>query len=148
MSRKKLCSRCGRVIELGENRCEKCRLRSELRRKKNQKKYNKTYNKFKRDKSRQSFYDSKEWKIARNATKVRDKNICLWCYSQGQIVYADVVHHIVELSENINIALDSDNLICLCHACHNDVHEEYQGNDKIKRQNFLRNLVIQGVSKK
>lgn len=79
-----------------------------------------------------SFYDSRAWKDCRRAVLRRDLFTCRDCSAR-----ASEVHHIIELTpENIadqSIALNPDNLISLCHSCHDkitrgvtgDLPEEY-----------------------
>ena len=63
------------------------------------------------------FYNSRQWQACRRQALRRDHYTCVYC--QGR---AEEVHHIIELTpENINdpsIALNLDNLMCLCHDCH------------------------------
>lgn len=64
-----------------------------------------------------SFYQSKAWRVARGIALRRDNFTCQHCYGR-----AEEVHHVIELTpDNINdpnIALNPDNLVCLCHDCH------------------------------
>ena len=70
-----------------------------------------------------AFYNSKAWKQVRDAVLKRDLYLCVNC---GQP--AEEVHHKIHLSPtNINdshIALNCDNLVSLCRACHFDIHKE------------------------
>jgi 5-methylcytosine-specific restriction endonuclease McrA len=67
-----------------------------------------------------AFYNSKAWKAVRREVLRRDLYTCAYCYAR-----AEEVHHKKELTpENINdpmIALNPDNLISLCHDCHQKV---------------------------
>ena len=64
------------------------------------------------------FYTSRLWRRTRQLALRRDHYTCHDCASR-----AEEVHHIIELTpENINnprIALELDNLMSLCHDCHN-----------------------------
>lgn len=67
----------------------------------------------------QQFYNSKAWHVCRAQVLRRDLYTCRDCFDR-----ASEVHHIVELTpSNINsgLALDPDNLVSLCHACHDKV---------------------------
>ena len=76
------------------------------------------YRKYNRDKDRDKFYHSKKWKHKRLEVMQEYQGLCQECKSQGQIVPADVVDHIVELLDGGD-ELDNDNLIPLCHYHHN-----------------------------
>ena len=75
-----------------------------------------------RDKKYHEFYKSDEWERVKKAILVRDKGLCQWCYKQGKLKSADVVHHIVELKQDWSRRLDPSNLVSLCHECHNRHH--------------------------
>lgn len=64
-----------------------------------------------------SFYNSSQWKVARGIALRRDYFTCQLCDSR-----AEEVHHVIELTpeniHDINIALNPDNLMSLCHDCH------------------------------
>lgn len=70
-----------------------------------------------------SFYNSKLWKQTREYILKRDNYLCVKCGKP-----ASDVHHIVELTpQNINdkrIAVNPDNLQCLCKDCHNEQHHK------------------------
>ena len=72
------------------------------------------------------FYATQAWRNARNAAIKRDSGLCQDCLEKGLVVPAEEVHHIIELTpENItdeSIALNLDNLICLCRECHRRRH--------------------------
>jgi len=74
----------------------------------------------------QSFYKSKAWRTVRKEVLRRDLYTCAYCYAR-----AEEVHHIIELTpENIsdvNIALNPNNLISLCHDCHTKITKGYTG---------------------
>jgi 5-methylcytosine-specific restriction endonuclease McrA len=63
------------------------------------------------------FYNSNRWKSCRREVIKRDRYTCNDCYGR-----AGEVHHIIELTpDNIDddrIALNPDNLVSLCGACH------------------------------
>lgn len=89
------------------------------------------------DKEVKHFYNSKEWKHKRIDILQRDLYECQDCRERlrtaaaaGQRLYGDEtkirraaeVHHIKELRENPELALEDDNLISLCTQCHNLRH--------------------------
>ena len=73
------------------------------------------------------FYRSKEWQTVRQFCLRRDNYLCVKCYAP-----AEEVHHKIHLTmDNIfdnDVALNPQNLICLCRDCHFAIHKE----DKLK----------------
>lgn len=73
-----------------------------------------------------AFYNSKAWKECRKQVLRRDLYTCAYCYGR-----ASEVHHVIELTpQNINdmsIALNPDNLLSLCHSCHDKITKGYTG---------------------
>ncbi|WP_270940892.1 HNH endonuclease signature motif containing protein [Romboutsia lituseburensis] len=137
MSLKKMCARCQKIIDYGNRYCKECQ---EIEDAKNKQRC-RNYNKNKRDKESQAFYNSKDWKSVVEVVKNRDKGLCLHCLFNNKISYYNVVHHIEELNENKDKALDIDNLICLCHSCHAKIHREYKTENKIYIQNKLKAII-------
>ena len=78
------------------------------------------------------FYTSSAWIKTRKAYAKSRSNLCERCLRKGLIVPAAVVHHKKYLTEdNIsdpNVALNWDNLECLCKSCHEQEH------DRVKRR--------------
>lgn len=89
------------------------------------------------DKEKKKFYNSKEWKAKRISVLNRDKHECQDCIvrlhkavqqntflsaEERKIRQASEVHHIKELADRPDLALDDDNLISLCTQCHNIRH--------------------------
>lgn len=71
-----------------------------------------------------NFYKSRKWKSKRAKILRRDNNECQKCKSRGKHHKAETVHHIKHLKDYPELALDDDNLISLCNACHNEEHPE------------------------
>lgn len=84
----------------------------------------KLYNKYKRDQEAKRFYNSKAWNKTRTLALIRDYYLCQMCLRNKLIVVYDVVHHIKSLKDYPELALTLENLISLCHACHNKVESE------------------------
>lgn len=81
-----------------------------------------------------SFYNSPEWKELR-ARKFYDANgMCEMCKKDGKVEFGKEVHHIVPIEKDWSKRLDYDNLILLCPAHHNEVHERQS-----PLQKFLKN---------
>lgn len=68
------------------------------------------------------FYSTPEWIAVRDAAKKRDGNRCTRCGTPASRSVRILVHHIVPLKHAPNLALDIQNLVCLCDACHNKAH--------------------------
>ncbi|NNG67333.1 HNH endonuclease [Caldanaerobacter subterraneus] len=77
-----------------------------------------------RDKQYYEFYKSEEWERSKTQALIRDKVLCQWCLRKGIIRPADVVHHIVPIKEDWSKRFDLDNLVSLCHECHNKYHSK------------------------
>ena len=83
----------------------------------------------------QQFYQSRAWKLTRDAYKSRAGGLCEVCWEQGIIKPGEIVHHKIPLTpENIddqNITLNPDNLQLVCRECHAKVHGDlYEGRRK------------------
>lgn len=137
MALKKLCAKCGKIVDYGNRYCDRCQVIAD----KMKKDQSKNYNRNNRDKESQSFYNSSAWKAIVSVVKARDKGLCLYCLSKNKLSYYNVIHHIEELKDNKDKSLDIDNLISLCHSCHAKIHVEYKTKNKFELQNKLRELV-------
>lgn len=69
------------------------------------------------------FYRKKAWKLTRAKVLARDDYLCQKCSDRGAIKPAELVHHIIYVETDIQQALKLDNLISLCHSCHNNIHK-------------------------
>ncbi|RXI58977.1 HNH endonuclease [Clostridium tetani] len=76
----------------------------------------------KRDRRYSDFYHSTEWIKVRQLRLTIDNGLCQQCLKDKKITLADVVHHKVELKDDWSKRVDVDNLLSLCHKCHNTVH--------------------------
>ena len=90
------------------------------------------------------FYKTPEW-IALKEQVLRDNHYeCTICKSRGKITRYDMkkdgsrkliqtVHHVKYVKDHPELALTRSNLIPVCKACHNKIHEaERNGNNKKK----------------
>lgn len=89
------------------------------------------YDKHSRNKELDKFYHSAAWKRCRELALIRDNYLCKECLTNKRIRKADMVHHIVEVKDDMQLALSIDNLISLCNPCHNQQHSEH--NSKINK---------------
>ena len=73
----------------------------------------------------EKLYNSKAWHRVREAAIVRDRGLC---QREGCYKPAEEVHHIIELTpanvDDPRIALNLDNLMCVCRDCHFKIHRE------------------------
>lgn len=112
----KRCSRCGKRIPSGST-CECV------------KKRHKEYDRYSRDKKSKNFYNSREWERGRAAALDSDGGIDVYLFmTEGKIVIADMVHHIVPLKDDWNKRIDIDNLISLSEGTHSMIEQMYKKN--------------------
>lgn len=83
----------------------------------------KDYDRYARDQTSRAFYTSAAWLRCREVALARDNHLCQPCLRIGKLEPATTVHHAKELRTNADKALDADNLISVCDACHNAVHK-------------------------
>ena len=91
----------------------------------------KVYNNHQRDSELHSFYKTKEWKVTREFVLARDNYLCQRCKDNKTFTEANFVHHIKELRDFKELALDVNNLISLCQSCHSIVHKSNKSNKYI-----------------
>lgn len=81
-------------------------------------------------------YDSASWKRMRERILRRDGYQCRICKRYGRMTQATEVHHIKHVDEYPEFAFDPDNLISLCHACHQGQHPEKGRNGLKARRRY------------
>ena len=64
------------------------------------------------------FYNSMAWRRKRAYILRRDKHMCQHCKAKGKVTVANEVHHVKELEDYPELALEDENLISLCRPCH------------------------------
>lgn len=79
------------------------------------------YRQQRRDRAEQAFYRSKRWLAVRSVKLGRDP-YCERCLGSGEYTPATHVHHRQELKAEPALALDFDNLMCVCQSCHSVIH--------------------------
>ena len=90
------------------------------------------------DKSCTDFYNSKEWKAARDMAKVRDEETDAWAYlKEGIVQPGNVVHHIISISERPDLRCALSNLITVSAVSHREIEKIYNKGDKAKIQAIL-----------
>jgi 5-methylcytosine-specific restriction protein A len=113
---KKVCNKvnCNKLIDFKESYCD------EHKHLKNEYKKNYDSLRYERDKMFVRFYNSKQWKDTRRTVMLRDDNLCQNCLRNGLYTKANVVDHVIEVKDDYDKRLDTDNLEALCHECHNN----------------------------
>lgn len=69
------------------------------------------------------FYKSAKWERKRQRILRRDGFNCQICKRYGKLRLASHVHHIFPLEDCPDLAMVDWNLISLCTACHNKMHD-------------------------
>ena len=72
----------------------------------------------------EKFYKSSAWEKKRLEILERDNYECQVCKEGGGFAPATTVHHLKHLEDRPDLALDNDNLVSVCAACHNREHPE------------------------
>lgn len=89
-----------------------------------------------RDQKAAAFYNSRSWLVTRRKSLSKYKGLCLHCFEQDTITFADVVDHIVPLEVDWSLRLVLSNLQPLCYKCHAVKTEEDK--QKYKNKSFKR----------
>lgn len=88
------------------------------------------YDQYQRDPEIVKFYQSAAWKKTRKLALIRDNYLCQGCLSKKRFTNAEMVHHIVEVKDDINLRLELSNLESLCNSCHNKRHNRHENRGK------------------
>lgn len=87
------------------------------------------------------FYKSKEWQQIKEKILKENHNECQWCRERGKIARAETVHHVQHVKKHPELALSRyytykgqqyENLIPLCHDCHDKAHERMRYKPKAR----------------
>ncbi|MGI6042125.1 MAG: HNH endonuclease [Candidatus Alectryocaccobium sp.] len=70
------------------------------------------------------FYVSAEWRTLATAARVQQHNECQRCKARGYYKACEIVHHKRYVKKFPQLALDPDNLECLCKECHEEEHHK------------------------
>lgn len=117
--------RCGKKINYMSTYCDSCKKEKGKENKERVKRYDKEIRRNAHNLKYAKFYNSKPWKVLSSQIKHQYNGMCAMCLYAGIISDSDVTHHIVEIKEDYEKRLDEDNLIPLCHACHNELDINY-----------------------
>lgn len=137
VSLKKLCPKCGKIIDAGQRYCPDCQKIYKDR----QKERHRIYKHDRTDIKEQRLYASKEWWVIKKFITSKYNGLCLWSYYvDNRIVPMNAVHHIEPVKDNWGKRLDIYNLIPLCSRAHEYVHKLYDS-DKEGTQEMLKDLI-------
>ncbi|MBR8723228.1 hypothetical protein IX325_001545 [Fusobacterium necrophorum subsp. funduliforme] len=118
----KICGRCGKKIKQGEQcKCKKKRHRA--------------YDREHRNKESAAFYHSKAWKELTKLCKLKASGLDLYQLEiKHRVTKGTLSHHIIELQDNRDRALDISNLIWISDKTHALIHKEYNKDEQSKRK--------------
>ena len=128
----KLCARCQKVIQAPNRYCDKCKeivnKTIEENKQQSMSRYNKT-----RDKKYKTFYNSKDWKLLKEAYKTKHP-YCELCQKEAKkqnkytIQITEEIHHKepIQTPTGWLRRLEWSNLIALCHIHHNIMHDRFR----------------------
>ena len=124
----KICSGCGKKIDASiKGNCNECK-------KKRNKEYNKARVDDPKERLRQKFYMSKDWRNLRNYIMHKYFSICIHCFIVNKIhTRATTVHHIKSTKDYWEERLKEKNLIPVCDSCHRIIELEYLKDERKKR---------------
>jgi 5-methylcytosine-specific restriction endonuclease McrA len=77
-----------------------------------------------RDGDTSPFYNTKQWGEIRERKRRESHNECERCKAKGRYRHGVVVHHKLYLRDHPELALDINNLECLCEDCHYEEHHK------------------------
>jgi len=70
------------------------------------------------------WYKNKKWIEARKMVLVRDNGLCQICLKKKILKTGNIVHHIIEIDDDIEKAYELDNLLTVCRECHEEIHPD------------------------
>lgn len=79
------------------------------------------------------FYHDYDWRCLSAQVIKEHHGECQMCRAEKRLTRATVCHHVKHLKAHPELAYDRENLMPLCHDCHEKIHE--RGSYK-KRQGF------------
>lgn len=123
----KLC-RCGKKIPVNQIRCKECE---------------EAYTPPQRTKQHRDFYGGARWtKLSQVVRKKHPIDLYIY-YTKGEMVRADMVHHIIPYKERPDLAYVEDNLIPLSNSSHKEIETIYSlgGTAKAELQSLLQKII-------
>lgn len=142
MALMKYCNRngCNKLVPQGVGYCAAHTIDKTAQNKERHKEYDSHC----RNQTAKTFYNSGEWRAARARALARDTGIDIYLYiTEGVVVPADMVHHIMELKEDYSKRCDIENLISVSERTHKTVIDEAYKDEikKAKMQQTLRECI-------
>lgn len=87
------------------------------------------YDRYSRDQRSRNFYGGKDWERARAAALDADGGIDVYLYmTEGIVVAADTVHHIIPIKDDWDKRINIDNMISLSSDTHSMIEQMYKKN--------------------
>lgn len=132
----KLCARCQKVIQAPNRYCSNCQKivdkEIEINKQRNMSRYNKN-----RDNKYKTFYNSKDWKLLKEAYKIKHP-YCEMCQEEAKqegkytIQLTEEIHHKepIQTPTGWLRRLEWSNLIALCHKHHDVQHNRFKKRKK------------------
>lgn len=141
------CCGCGKVISQENKLCPDCIGKQQSR--------HIEYNKTRRNKQTAKVYTSAYWrKVVRPKVLAKFNGLDIYAIyinsGKDRFIKADMIHHIIEVSEDFNKRYDIDNLIPLSYKSHAKISKIYEqgGTAKVQLQaklmNMCRDFLAQG----
>lgn len=125
----KRCSRCGARLPAG-SRCECVKQR------------HKEYDRYGRDRKSRAFYNSSAWEHARSEALAADEGLDVYLYmTEGIVMLADTVHHIIPLQDEWEKRNDISNLMSLSGETHSMIEQMYK-KDKYGMEKKLHEMLL------
>lgn len=115
----KICGKCGNKLPHND----RCHCQNER---------HKLYNAERRDKEKNTFYHSRQWKSTVEKVKARANGLDEYALSKGYLEKGNTVHHIYTIDERPDLKLSTDNLIYVSAKTHNQIHAVYSENQEKK----------------
>ncbi|MDF2844811.1 MAG: endonuclease domain protein [Herbinix sp.] len=122
------CTVCGKKVPQ-YTKCA-CEIQKRLD---NYKDYQKRRVLYEDEKERVDFYQSKEWELCRATVARHQFNLDLLEWSKGNIVQAEVYHHVIEVKESKDVWLDIYNIMGLTQSNHNKLHAQMNQSTRKKK---------------
>ena len=82
------------------------------------------------------FYNTRAWGELRDRKRKAEHYECERCRAKGKYKPGNVVHHKKYLRYFPELALDYDNLECLCDECHYDEHHRAENKPQLNEERW------------
>ncbi|CEQ00539.1 HNH endonuclease domain-containing protein [[Clostridium] sordellii] len=143
MAMLKLCSwsGCTRIVKDNVKYCKQHESKHKVNERERYKEYKRRKAHDEEHKRFESFYNSMAWQRVRELAILDTVAIdVIDYYKLGRITQGERVHHIIELSEDMDKRLYRTNLIYVTERNHRIIHREYNKGNKKEMQELLINL--------